>query len=77
MPQPDKGLWPHLPSGTPQPVERRQGGSIADAVFPHLKPPQPVRSTPVPQQRTREWAMDWSHIDERFARLVGLVPKSK
>jgi hypothetical protein len=34
-------LYPHLKTGTPEPVQRRQGGSIADAVFPHLKPKQP------------------------------------
>jgi len=73
MPQPDKGLWPHLPSGTPQPVERRQGGSVADAVYAHLKPPKPQ---PAPRPvRSNEWASDWSGVDLNYARLVGLVPK--
>jgi hypothetical protein len=35
-----QALYSHLKSGTPEPVQQRQGGSIAEAVYAHLKPPQ-------------------------------------
>jgi hypothetical protein len=32
-------IYPNLPSGTPEPVKRRQTGSIAEALYPRPKPP--------------------------------------
>jgi len=32
-------LYPHLPSADREPVRQRQGGSIAEALYPRPKPP--------------------------------------
>jgi hypothetical protein len=34
-------IYPHLPSGTPDVVvqRRERSGGVADAMYPHLKPP--------------------------------------
>jgi hypothetical protein len=64
-------LYPHLPSADPQPRSPRQQPRLADAMFPSLVP-QP-QSQPAPRPvRSKEWIRDWSTVDERFARLVGL-----
>jgi hypothetical protein len=34
-------LYPGLKTGTPDVVGRRQQGTVADAMYPHLKPPPP------------------------------------
>jgi hypothetical protein len=60
MPQPDKGIWPHLPRGTPEPVQQRPGGSIADAVFPHLRPPPPKPPNPYLERVTEAAWRDYS-----------------
>ena len=61
-------LYPHLPHDQ---VQRRQPAQLADAMFPSLVP-QP-QSQPAPRPvRSKEWIRDWSTVDERFARLVGL-----
>jgi hypothetical protein len=75
MPQPDKGLWPHLPSAFgPQRPQATKQTSLATALYPtlgaKLKPEPSAR-----QRLTPEQAMDWSNVDERFARSVGLVRK--
>jgi hypothetical protein len=45
-------LYPHLKSCTPDVVQRRQQGSVADAMYLHLKPPQP--KPPPESNRYRE-----------------------
>jgi hypothetical protein len=70
-------LYPHLKSGTPQRPQRRAAQSISEAMFPNLarapKPRPPEH--PLLPRLTREQAMDWSNVDPRYARLVGLLPK--
>jgi len=71
-------LYPHLPSADRGPVQRAaQPASVAAAMYPDLvpKPPQP-RSAPRPV-RSKEWVWDWSNVDERYARMVGLIPKGR
>jgi hypothetical protein len=50
-------LYPHLKSGTPEPVQQRpQSGSIADAVYAHLRPPPPKPPNPYLERVTEnEW----------------------
>jgi len=64
-------LYPHLPSAAREPIKQSEP-RLADAMYPRPKPPP----QPVPRQ-SREAAMDWSDVDPRFARLVGLVPKGR
>jgi hypothetical protein len=70
-------LYPHLKTGTPDVVERRQQpSSIANALYPDLAPKS---KPPAPKSRprlTREQAFDWSNVSPEFARMVGLVRKS-
>jgi hypothetical protein len=39
LPSAAQSLYPHLKSGAREPVERRQGGSIAEVMYPRPKPP--------------------------------------
>ena len=71
-----QALYPHLPSGVREPLAQRPRGSLADAMYP--KPQsrsqpnaQPAKWQPKPDFR------DWSGIDVRYARLLGLVPKRR
>jgi hypothetical protein len=48
-----QSLYPHLKSGTPDPVERRQGGSIAEALYPRPKPP--LRNPYLESMSEAEW----------------------
>jgi hypothetical protein len=56
-------LYGHLKVGTPDVVQRRPGGSVADAVYAHLKPPSP------PDDRWRAAAAkaraDWGEANAR------------
>jgi hypothetical protein len=53
-------LYPNLPSGTPDVVQQRQQGTVADALYSHLRPPQPKpfeRRLEAAAQRARaNWA---------------------
>jgi hypothetical protein len=33
-------IWPHLPQGTPDEVEQRRTGSLADALYPRPQEPR-------------------------------------
>ena len=64
-------LYPHLPSADPGPRGQHKQPRLADALYPSLAP-----QSPAPKRRlTREEVFDWSNVDPRYARLVGLVPK--
>ena len=71
-------IYPHLPSADPEPVQQRPGGSIADAVYPHLKPqlklparaPRPQRT---PEEVAEERARFWANVDPAWAASIGLV----
>jgi hypothetical protein len=41
-----RSLYPHLKSGTSEPVQRQQPASVAAAMYPALVPPQPKPLTP-------------------------------
>jgi hypothetical protein len=72
-------LYPHLPHDAGQPPPRGAQPTLANALYPSLapKPPQP-QPAPRPRPRlTREQAFDWSNVDPRWARLVGLVRTNK
>ena len=74
MPTIASGIWPHLPRGTPEPVQgRREPASLAEAMYPR---PQAPPATPR-RRLTREEAFDWSGVDPTYARMVGLIPKGK
>ena len=61
-------IYPHLKSGTPDVVERRQQGSIADALFPHLKPPAPKPSNPDRDSLLRNLRELRQRMEQRLAR---------
>jgi hypothetical protein len=71
-------LYPNLKTGMLEPVSQRaEPRSVADAIYPHLRPAPPqAHPHPARQPRLiREQAFDWSDVDPRFARMVGLVRK--
>jgi hypothetical protein len=40
-------LYPHLKSGTPEPMQQRErSGTVADAMYAHLRPPAPKPPNP-------------------------------
>jgi hypothetical protein len=41
LPSAAAALYPNLPTGTPDVVPQRQQGSVADAMYAHLRPPRP------------------------------------
>ena len=45
-------IWPHLPTGTPEPVEQRTP-TVADAMFPNLS--REAKAQEANQQRWDEW----------------------
>jgi hypothetical protein len=56
MAQRDAGsIWPHLPSGTPNEVQQHSGGSIADAVYGHLRPPPKQLNPYLDRVTETEW----------------------
>jgi hypothetical protein len=75
MPQPDKGLWPHLPSSS-RPERGALRPQLAEALYPSLAPQPQPQPAPRPQ-RTPEEIFDWSNIDPRYARACGLIPTNK
>ena len=69
-------LYPNLKSGTPDVVDQRRQGTIADAMFPSLGPktkPAPVlRTYRQPEQSLAERCDEDPWLEHRLA-LAGLV----
>jgi len=62
MPTSASGIWPHLPRGTPEPVQgRREPASVAEALYPSLAP-KPKRPNPYLDSMTQDAWRDhlWS-----------------
>ena len=58
-----QALYGHLKSGAREPVERRQGGGIAEALYPSPKPP--LRNPYLEPMTETEWR-------DQLWELVGL-----
>ena len=48
-----QALYGHLPSASREPIERRQGGSIAEALYPRPEPP--LRNPYLTAMSEAEW----------------------
>jgi len=69
-------IWPNLPHDDGRMASwagRERTESVAQAMY-----PQPTKAQPQPQPwQPKPDFRDWSGIDVRYARLLGLVPKRR
>ena len=61
MPNAAGQIWPHLPQGTPEPVERRQP-SLADSMWPQLS-----QSARAREAQERRWANELAERNKKLA----------